>query len=128
MREIIYIAVAGGVGALARYYMTGLAHRLLGDSFPFGTLIVNLLGSFLIGFITQVSLSTGLVPRSLRLALTLGFLGAFTTFSAFSYETLGHIEDRAWMVAAVSVLMNVVIGVVAAFLGVILGRAAAGGT
>lgn len=127
MREILYIAVAGGLGALGRYYMTGLAHRVLGDGFPYGTLIVNLLGSFLVGFVMQAGLSTDLVPRSVRVILTLGFLGAFTTFSAFSYETLGYLEDGAWLMAGVNVLVNVVPGIIAVFLGVLLGRTLLGG-
>jgi CrcB protein len=127
VREIIYIAVAGGLGALARYYMSGLAHRVLGDGFPYGTLVVNLLGSFLVGLVMQAGISTDMVPRGLRLALTLGFLGAFTTFSAFSYETMGYLEDGAWLMAAVNILANVVPGVIAVFLGVLLGRTILGG-
>jgi CrcB protein len=73
MSEVIFITLAGGLGALGRYYMAGLAQRLLGDGFPFGTLIVNVLGSFLIGLVMQASMSTDLVPRTWRLALTLGF-------------------------------------------------------
>lgn len=127
MREIIYIAVAGGVGALGRYYVTELARRLLGDDFPYGTLIVNLVGSFLIGLAMQIFLNTDLVPPSLRLAFILGFLGAFTTFSAFSYATLAYIENGAWLMAGLNILGNVTVGIVAAFIGVMLGRAIVGG-
>jgi len=107
VREVIYIAVAGSLGALGRYYLAGLAQRVLGGGFPYGTLLVNVLGSFLVGFVMQVGMSTDLMPRSLRLAATLGFLGAFTTFSAFSYETLGYLEDGMWLMAGVNILANV---------------------
>lgn len=127
MREIIYIAIAGGLGALGRYYTGGLVHRICGDNFPYGTLVVNLAGSFLIGLIMQISMSTDIIPRSLRLAVTIGFLGAFTTFSTFSYETLGYLEDGAWLIAGMNILVSIVSGVAAAFLGVILGRALLGG-
>ena len=127
MREIIYITVAGGMGALGRYYMTGLVHQLLGHGFPYGTLVVNLVGSFLIGLVMQISMSTDLVPRSLRLAFTLGFLGAFTTFSTFSYETLGYLEDSLWLMAGINILTNVVSGIIAAFIGMALGRVILGG-
>ena len=127
MREVIYILLAGGLGALGRYFMTGLAQRLLGEGFPYGTLTVNVLGSFLIGFIMQASISTDLVPPSLRIALTIGFLGAFTTFSTFSYETLGFIEDGAWLMASVNILANLVPAMIAVFSGVFLGRALFGG-
>ncbi|MCD6359104.1 MAG: fluoride efflux transporter CrcB [Dehalococcoidia bacterium] len=127
MREIIYITVAGGLGVLGRYYMVGIVHRLLGTGFPYGTLVVNLLGSFLIGFVMQVSMSTDLVPRALRLALTLGFLGAFTTFSTFSYETFSYLEDGNWLMAGVNILANVVPCIIAVFLGYLLGRTLHGG-
>lgn len=127
LREFIYIAVAGGLGAIGRYYMAGLTHRVLGDGFPYGTLIVNVAGSFLLGFVVQVGMSTDILPRSLRLAITFGFLGAFTTFSAFSYETFGYIEDGSWMMVGVNVLANVLPAIIAVFLGVLLGRTMLGG-
>lgn len=127
MRDIIFIMVAGGLGALSRYQMSGLAHRLLGDGFPYGTLTVNVVGSFIIGLVMQASLSTDLVPPAWRLAVTVGFLGAFTTFSTFSYETLGYIEDGAWSIAAVNILTNVILAVTAVSLGVLLGRTLFGG-
>lgn len=127
MREILYIAVAGGLGALGRYSISGLAQRIFGDAFPYGTLVVNILGSFLLGFVMQASMNTDLFPRNLRLAVTIGFLGAFTTFSTFSYETLGYIEDGAWLTAGLNILTNVVPGIVAVFLGILLGRTLFGG-
>ena len=126
MHEIIYIAIAGGLGALGRYYMTGLAQKLFGTGFPYGTLAVNLVGSFLLGLAMQISMSTDLIPRNLRTAFTLGFLGAFTTFSTFSYETFGYIENGAWLTAGGNILTNVVLGIVAAFLGILLGRVLVG--
>ncbi|BAZ97868.1 MULTISPECIES: fluoride efflux transporter CrcB [Dehalococcoides] len=127
MREILYIAVAGGLGALGRYSISGLAQRIFGDAFPYGTLVVNILGSFLLGFVMQASMNTDLFPRNLRLAVTIGFLGAFTTFSTFSYETLGYIEDGAWLTAGLNILTNVVPGIIAVFLGILLGRTLFGG-
>ena len=128
MREIIYIGVAGGLGTLGRYYVTGLAHRLLGYGFPYGTLSVNLVGSFLVGFVAQAGINTGLVPQTLRVPLTLGFLGGFTTFAAFSLETLGYLENGAWSMAGMNILTNVVPGIIAVLLGVMVGRALLGGT
>lgn len=127
MLDIIYIAVAGSLGAISRYEMAGLAHRWMGTGFPYGTLAVNVIGSFVIGLVMQISLSTDLIPPAWRLAMTVGFLGAFTTFSAFSYETLGYLEDGAWLTAGVNILANVLLSVLAAFLGVSLARAIFGG-
>ena len=125
--EIVYIAVAGATGALARYYVGGLAQRGLGSGFPFGTLIINLTGSFLIGFIMQAGINTDLIPRTARVALTIGFLGAFTTFSTFSYETLGYLRDGAWLTGILNVLANVVPGIAAVFLGTALAQRLFGG-
>ena len=126
MVDVIYVAVAGGLGAISRYYLSGLAQRV-GSGFPYGTLTVNLVGSFLLGLIMQAGISTDLMPRALRLALTIGFLGAFTTFSTFSYETLGYLEDGAWLTASLNVLINVVPGIIAVFLGAFLARTILGG-
>ena len=128
MREIIYIAVAGGLGAIGRYYITSLTQKMLGYGFPYGTLVVNVLGSFLLGLIVQTGMSTDLLPRSLRLAMAFGFLGAFTTFSTFSYETLVYIEDGAWAMAGVNILTNVLPAIVAVFSGMLLGRTIFGGS
>ena len=127
MRDIILIAMAGGLGAISRYEMSGLAHRLWGDGFPYGTLAVNVIGSFLIGLVMQASLSTDLVPPGWRLAATVGFLGAFTTFSTFSYETLGYIEDGAWLTAGLNTGVNVFLAILAVTFGVFLARTLFGG-
>lgn len=127
MRDIIYIAIAGSFGALGRYYMTDLAHRLLGGGYPYGTLAVNIVGSFLIGLIIQTGISTDLISPAWRLALTVGFLGAFTTFSTFSYETLSYLEDGTWSMAGVNIVANVLLAMIAVFFGVLLGRTLFGG-
>jgi len=90
-------------------------------------LTVNLIGCFFIGFIMQAGVNSSIIPRGLRLPLTVGFLGAFTTFSTFSYETLGYMEKGAWPTAGLNVLMNVVPGIIAAFLGVWLARTVGNG-
>ena len=125
--EIIYIALAGALGALARYYVGGLAQRGLGTAFPYGTLIANLVGSFVIGFIMQVGLDTDLIPKTARVAVTIGFLGAFTTFSTFSYETLGYLKDGAWISGILNVIANVIPGIASVLLGALLARRLFGG-
>lgn len=126
MREVVFLAIAGALGTLGRYGMSGLAHRAMGTGFPYGTLVVNIAGSAFIGFVTQVGLNTELIPSSLRLAATIGFLGAFTTFSTFSYETMKLLEDGAWGPAALNITANVGLSVLAVVAGVVLGRMALG--
>jgi CrcB protein len=127
LKELLFLALAGSLGTLSRYGLSGLTQKLTGAGFPYGTLTVNVLGSLIIGFIMQVGLSTDIIPRTLRLAITLGFLGAFTTFSTFSYETVSYLEDGAWLLASMNILANLVLCIGATFLGMMIGRLTVGG-
>jgi len=127
MRELVLIAIAGAAGSLCRYGVSGAVYRWLGDRFPYGTLAVNVIGCFLLAFLMQVGLSTDVVPRHYRVALAVGFLGAFTTFSTFGYETTRLLEDGAWGPAAMNVGANLVLGVLAVIGGLVLGRTIVGG-
>lgn len=127
MQQVVFIAIAGALGALGRYGLAGLAQRISGFGFPLGTLTVNVLGSLFIGFIMQVGLNTDIIPRTLRIAATVGFLGAFTTFSAFSYETVGYLEDGAWLTAGLNIAANVGLCVAATLFGIYIGRTTLGG-
>jgi CrcB protein len=93
LNRIFYVFLGGGVGSVARYAMTIAAARLISPAFPFGTLIVNLVGCFLIGFVHSVAVVSARVSPEARLFLTTGVLGGFTTYSAFNYETLSLLEQ-----------------------------------
>jgi len=125
--SILFLVLAGALGAVSRYALGGLAHNILGNSFPYGTLIVNVIGSLLIGFIMQISLSTDMVSPQMRTIIIIGFPGAFTTFPAFSYETAGLLEDGSMVAASINIVANVALSLVAVFLGIGLGRMAVGG-
>jgi fluoride exporter len=127
LREVIFLALAGALGTLSRYGLSGLVQRLAGAGFPYGTLAVNILGSLIIGLIMQVGLSTDIIPRTLRLVITLGFLGAFTTFSSFSYETISFLEDGAWLMASLNIVSNLGLCLLSTFLGMTIGRIILGG-
>lgn len=127
MREVLFLAIAGALGTLSRYGLSGMAHRISGVGFPFGTLLVNVLGSILVGFIMQMGLNTDLVPRSLRMIVTVGFLGAFTTFSTFSYETAKYLEGGAWLSGVINITANLGLSILAALVGIILARMVYGG-
>ena len=124
--QVLYIFIAGGLGALGRYGLSGLAQRI-GDSFPWGTLTVNVFGSLLIGFVMKVGLSTDIIPQEARVAATVGFLGAFTTFSTFSFETVRYLEDGVWSTGLLNIFFNVVLCIAAALLGLFLARTVTGG-
>ncbi len=126
MGRLIWICLGGAAGSGLRYLVSGWVLRALGTSFPYGTLAVNLLGSFLLGALMYVGLSTEWLPPALRLALTTGALGGFTTYSTFSYETMRLIQDGAWGLASVNVAATVVLCLAAAFAGLAAGRLLAG--
>ena len=121
MVRILLIGLAGALGTLTRYGVGVFAGRTLGASFPFGTLIVNLVGCFLIAAITQVALTTDVISPTLRLTLTTGFMGGLTTYSSFNLETTQFIRDRAWYSGA----LNFTATVLGCFLAGLLGLAVA---
>ena len=120
--RLLLICLGGACGTAARYGVDVAAARWLGVDFPYGTLIVNVLGSFLIGVIQEVALSTPLVSETVRLVLAVGLMGGFTTYSAFSYGTL-RLAERGTAAAAVNVLLTTGLCLGACALGLLLGRA-----
>jgi CrcB protein len=121
-RELLAIAAMGAFGAVARYAVSGWAYRFLGDRMAWGTLAVNVLGSFLLGVLMTAGLQSSALPRLWRVALGVGFLGAFTTYSTFSYETVRYLEQGAYMTAVTNVGLNLIVGLFAAGLGLAFGR------
>jgi CrcB protein len=120
LTEFLYIGVGGFFGAVSRFYISGFAHRLFGKGFPYGTLVVNVGGSFLLGLITYLALNRDIMNQNLRFAMTVGFLGAFTTFSTFSYETFNLLKEGSYYLSAVNMVTNLVICLLAVSLGVAL--------
>lgn len=127
MLEILFLAIAGGLGTVSRYGLSGLAQSVTGTAFPFGTLLVNFLGSLVVGFLMQVGLNTDIMSRSLRVVSTIGFLGAFTTFSTFSYETVKYLEHGAWLPGIINMAANVGLCIIATLSGMFLARTIYGG-
>lgn len=127
MREVLLIALAGALGSIARYGISGWAYQALGQRFPYGTLVVNVIGSLLIGAVMHVGLSTELISRSARLAIAVGFLGAFTTFSTFSYETVRYLEDGAWWLAGTNAAANVILCLSGVWIGLKAAQSVFGG-
>lgn len=121
--ETYWLVGAGGAaGALSRYLLTSFTHERLGTHFPYGTLLVNVLGSLVIGFLYFWLINRFDADTQLRALLIVGFLGAFTTFSAFSIETLILLEQGAWLRTTVYVTASVAGCVAAAGAGMLLAR------
>jgi len=124
--RLLLICLGGAVGTGARYLIGGLVARWLGSEFPYGTFFINVLGSFLIGFVQQVGLTTLAIPETTRLVLTIGVMGGFTTYSSFSYETISLIENGSWLGAAANVVLTTGLCLVVCVLGLGLGRVVVG--
>ena len=128
MLQLIWIAVAGAMGAVCRWGVSRAGYALLGGGFAWGTLIANTVGCFLLGFLMHFGLISDRLSAEARTAIAVGFLGALTTFSTFSYETIGYIEDGAWTLAIANISANLLIGLGATLAGLILARTLFGGT
>ncbi|HRC88000.1 MAG TPA: CrcB family protein [Thermoanaerobaculia bacterium] len=122
MSRLLWICLAGAAGTAARYLLSGWVLRLAGPGFPWGTVTVNVLGSFLISLILQAGLGSPGLPSTLRLALTTGFLGGFTTYSTFNYETLQLFDQGAWYLATWNLLGTAASCLLAGWLGLLAGR------
>jgi CrcB protein len=122
MNRFLWICLGGGLGTGARYLLSGWLLAVLGTAFPYGTLAVNLIGSFLLGAIMHVALTTNWIAPALRLALTTGVVGGFTTYSTFNYETLQYLRGEAWGMAACNLSATVVGCLAAGVAGLALAR------
>ena len=122
MERFLVICLGGAIGTGLRYLTSSVAVRWLGVDFPYGTLIVNVVGSFLIGLIQQVGATSLLIPETTRLFLTVGIMGGLTTYSSFSYETLRLTQIGAWGQAWINVLVTTAVCLGVCFLGIVVGR------
>jgi len=120
--QLVYITLFGGLGCLSRYLVSGWVYALAGRALPWGTLAVNVLGSFLLGLLMESGLRTSLLPADIRVGLTTGFMGGFTTFSTFSYETVRLLEEGSYLQAGANMVLNLVVCVVCALLGIWVAR------
>jgi CrcB protein len=115
--QTVLLLIFGAAGTLARYALQGLVQERTGPGFPSGTLVVNLSGCLLLGGFARFALQHLSVPPEWRVAITIGFFGAFTTFSAFSWETVRMLEDAEWGKASLYVAASVIGGLMATRLG-----------
>ncbi len=123
MDKYLMIGLGGFLGANARYLLGGWVADRLGPSFPYGTLVINVTGSLLIGLFLSLISERFVSPPSVRLFFAIGFLGAYTTFSTFTYESMALFEARAYVAAVANVFGSVVVGLLAVALGAAIGRA-----
>lgn len=110
------------MGSLSRYGVSQLMLRLCGDKFPYGTLIVNVVGCLLLGLLMELALNSRVLPDNWRVPITVGFLGAFTTFSTFGYETMRFVTSGHYGPALMNIGLNLGVGLLATWTGLVLAR------
>jgi len=126
MARVLLIGFAGALGTLARYGVGLWAGKTLGTGFPYGTLIVNVSGCFLIALVARLAMATTLISPTLRLTLTTGFMGGLTTYSSFNYETTNLLRERAWASGLANVAATLVVCFLAGLLGILAANRIAG--
>ena len=116
--KIFLIALFGAIGTLARYGLQGVVQIRMGGAFPYGTLLINLSGCFLLGLVGQLTLNRMLISSNMRMAISVGLLGGFTTFSSFGWETAKMLEDGEWLRASTYLSASVVAGLLLSVAGI----------
>ena len=119
MKIAVTIALLCAGGGLTRYFLSGWVYSILGRAFPYGTFVVNIIGAYFIGLIMELGLTSTAIPDTLRIGLTVGFMGGLTTFSSFSYETFKLLEDGQVLLAFVNVLASVAVCLLFTWLGIV---------
>jgi len=122
MRQLIAVAAGGAGGAVMRWLVASGIQRMAGGSFPWGTLVVNALGSFMLGFLFVWLIERSSASELIRLAITVGFLGAFTTFSTYSLESIRLLQEGAFTLAFGNIIGQVMLCLMLTWLGVQLAR------
>jgi fluoride exporter len=122
MKDMLWVGLGGFAGANIRYLLGLWIATRFGATLPYGTFVINVTGSFVLGVVMGL-LDAHVLAPAVRLSLAIGFVGAYTTFSTFTYETLRLIEDGSLLLATGNVVGSVVVGMLAAFAGLAAGRA-----
>lgn len=122
LEKLIWIGLAGVLGTIARYGLSGIVQRACGSAFPCGTLAVNVLGCFLFGLVWSLAEDRLSISGEMRTVILIGFFGAFTTFSGFAFETIQLMRDAQWASAAGNIMAQNAVGITGLFLGLMAGR------
>ncbi len=125
MASYFWVAVGGALGTMGRYWCSGFVARLVGETFPWGTLVINVLGSFVIGFFGALTGPDGrlFVGTNARQFVMIGICGGYTTFSSFSLQTLNLVNDGEWLLAGANITLSVVLCLIAVWIGAALAAA-----
>jgi len=120
MAKYVELVIGGSVGTISRYLLGGFVYSVLGTSFPYGTLVINLLGCFIIGFLTTMAEEKFLLGSNVRVMLMIGFCGAFTTFSTLILETNNLLRDGEMMRAFTNLAVSIIAGLILFRIGIVV--------
>jgi CrcB protein len=125
MLAYLWVAIGGALGSVSRYWLSGLVAARFGETFPWGTLVINVTGSFVIGIFAALAIPEGRMDSQSRMFATqflmIGVCGGYTTFSSFSLQTLNLLREREWLYAGGNVILSVILCMIAVWLGYLLG-------
>lgn len=122
MKNYLFVAIGSAVGGITRYFLSSFVHKILFPVFPYGTLTVNVVGSFLIGFFMFYLDANKLISSDMKIFLTLGFCGGLTTFSTFTYETFSLIQNSEYLLAFLNIIGNLVLTFIAILLAYLISQ------
>ena len=122
LERVLLVGVGGGIGSILRYLTSLVAAHWFGTEFPYGTLIANLTGAFVIGLVQQIGSDALLIPENTRIFITTGMMGGLTTYSTFSYETVRLMESNAWHQAWINIAVTTTASLILCVLGIAVGR------
>jgi len=122
MTKLLIIGTGGFIGAILRYIISGIFHNIFGEKFPIGTLAVNIIGCFILGFFITLAEGKFIISPQMRSFVAIGLLGAFTTFSTFSFETFALLQYELYISAFLNILISVFVGIFAVWAGIILAK------
>jgi|SRR5215469_1953166 len=125
MNKYLIVGIGGALGSIARFWVGGYVYERLGARFPYGTFVINSTGCFVVGFVMTILTERSYLSPNWRLLIPIGFIGAYTTFSTFEYETLMAVRDGAMLTAFLNVVLSLVVGFAGVWIGVVCGRAVA---
>jgi fluoride exporter len=120
--KVLNLVIGGTAGTIARYALAGFVYRIMGTDFPYGTMIVNLSGCFLIGFLASISENKFMLDPNTRVLLMIGFCGAYTTFSTLIFESNNLLKDGEMVRAFLNILVSVIVGLIVFRFGSLLGE------
>lgn len=122
MLKYFLIGTGGFIGSVLRYWTSINAYKIFGEKFPYGTFIVNVIGCLLIGFIAEISENRFLITPEVRTFLMIGFLGGYTTFSTFGYETFLLLQDKDYITAFSNILFSVILCIASVWIGTFIAK------